>query len=163
LHQIQWRRVTPGESEWQDDGISEAQLNDRRGTGTTGRQSRGLLSGHWSNDRSLAMNDFRAYSPRFASGNLEHNLSLVDHARAIAERAGCSVAQLCIAWVAAQGDDIVPLVGARNRTRLTESLGAAGLSLSSDLLAELNTVFAPGVAAGDRYAAPLMAGLDSER
>ena len=70
--------------------------------------------------------DFRAHSPRFQGENVDRNLALVDALRAIAEAKGVSVAQVAIAWVAAQGRDIVPLVGARRRDRLDRGAGGAG-------------------------------------
>ena len=89
--------------------------------------SRGLISGHWSKAR--MKEGFRAMSPRFQSENLEHNLSLVEKLRVVASDIGGTVAQVAIAWVAAQRTDIIPLVGARQRSRLTESLGALDRSL----------------------------------
>ncbi|MEV7811427.1 aldo/keto reductase [Streptomyces flaveolus] len=125
--------------------------------------SRGLLSGHWSPSRELSGNDFRAHSPRFQGENLEANLRLVQALGRVAERLGATTSQVAIAWVAAQGGDIVPLVGARRRERLAESLGAAGLSLDAETLAEIEKAVPAGAAAGERYAAPMMATLDSER
>ena len=75
--------------------------------------------------------DFRNYAPRFSGENLERNLSLVEALRAVAEAKGATVAQIAIAWVLAQGSDIVPLVGARRRDRLTEALGALDLELTA--------------------------------
>lgn len=80
---------------------------------------RGLISGHWSAGHTSGPGDSRGFGPRFSDGNVEHNLALVDALRRVAEAKGCTVAQLVIAWVAAQGEDIVPLVGARTRERLT--------------------------------------------
>ncbi|MFF4837972.1 aldo/keto reductase [Streptomyces sp. NPDC001315] len=125
--------------------------------------SRGLLSGHWSSSRELSGNDFRAHSPRFQGENLEANLRLVEALGRVAERLGATTSQVAIAWVAAQGDDIVPLVGARRRERLTESLGGATLTLDADALKEIEEAIPSGAAAGERYAAPLLATLDSER
>jgi aryl-alcohol dehydrogenase-like predicted oxidoreductase len=125
--------------------------------------SRGLLSGHWSPDRELAGDDFRAHSPRFADGNLQRNLELVDALGRIAADKGATTAQLAIAWVLAQGEDVVPLVGARRRERLDEALGALDLSLTADDLAAIEAAVPAGAAAGDRYAAAQMAHLDSER
>jgi aryl-alcohol dehydrogenase-like predicted oxidoreductase len=135
------------------------------GIGVTayGVLSRGLLSGHWSRDRALAPGDFRSYSPRFSGDNLDHNLALVEALRGVAERKGASVAQVAIAWVLARGTDIVPLIGARRRDRLTEALGALGLVLDADDLRRIEAAVPSGAAAGDRYAAPQMAHLDSER
>ena len=83
--------------------------------------------------------------------------------RAIAGDLGASVAQVAIAWVAAQGKDIVPLVGARRRDRLTEALGALDVTLTPAHLAALAKAFPPGVAAGARYAEEQLAHLDSEK
>jgi aryl-alcohol dehydrogenase-like predicted oxidoreductase len=121
---------------------------------------RGLLSGHWKAGQSAGPGDFRAFSPRFASGNVEHNLALVEALRRIAEAKGCTVAQLAIAWVAAQGSgDIVPLVGARTRERLAEALPAAQLDLTADDLAEIEEAVPAGSARGDRYPPAFMSSL----
>ncbi|MBA5639774.1 aldo/keto reductase [Duganella sp. LX20W] len=129
--------------------------------------SRGLISGHWTAQRA-GEGDFRGqHSPRFQGDNLRHNLSLVERVRAIADELGVSVAQVAIAWVAAQGAalgaDIVPLVGARSRVRLAEALGAASVHLSAADLARLAQAVPAGAAAGARYNAHAVALLDSER
>ncbi|AWE54542.1 MULTISPECIES: aldo/keto reductase [Streptomyces] len=124
--------------------------------------SRGLISGHFTRDRQLAAQDFRAHSPRFQGDNLRHNLDLVDALRKIAERKGVSVAQIAIAWVLSRGEDIVPLVGARTRERLTESLGALDVTLDEADLTAIEEAVPPGAAAGDRYPAPQMAHLGTE-
>jgi aryl-alcohol dehydrogenase-like predicted oxidoreductase len=128
--------------------------------------ARGLISGHWSKDRSSAR-DFRSNSPRFQGENLDANLMLVDRLRVIAEEIGASPAQVAIAWVAAQGNDhgkdIVPLVGARRRDRLTEALGALDVKLTSDHLQALAEAFPPGAAAGARYPAAQLVHMDSEK
>ncbi|MFE9399244.1 aldo/keto reductase [Streptomyces flavidovirens] len=121
--------------------------------------SRGLISGHWSAGRTAGPGDFRAFSPRFSSGNVEHNLALVEALHRVAEAKGCTVAQLAIAWVAAQGKDIVPLVGARTRERLAEALPAMELTLTADDLAEIEKAVPPGAARGDRYPSVFMSGL----
>ena len=135
------------------------------GIGVTayGVLSRGLLSGHWTPRRELTPGDFRSFSPRFQGENLEHNLALVAALRAIAGARGASVAQVAIAWVLAQGEDIVPLVGARRRDRLQEALGASDLTLGADDLAAIEDAVPAGAAAGSRYPEPAMAALDSER
>ncbi|WP_435223073.1 aldo/keto reductase [Streptomyces sp. Tue6028] len=125
--------------------------------------SRGLISGHFTADRQLTANDFRAMSPRFQGENLRHNLTLVEALRKIAEQKGVSVAQIAIAWVLSRGEDIVPLVGARSRDRLTEALGALDVTLGPDDLAAIEEAVPAGAAAGDRYPAAQMAHLDSER
>jgi aryl-alcohol dehydrogenase-like predicted oxidoreductase len=124
--------------------------------------ARGLISGHWSKERSGAQ-DFRHISPRFQGANLDGNLALVESLRAIADRIGASVAQVAIAWVLAQGNDIVPLVGARRRDRLAEALGALEVKLTAADLADLAKAFPPGVAAGGRYPEEHLAHLDSEK
>jgi aryl-alcohol dehydrogenase-like predicted oxidoreductase len=125
--------------------------------------SRGLISGHWDKDQGKAGGDFRAHSPRFQDDNVDRNLALVEALRTIAEAKGVSVAQIAIAWVAAQGDDIVPLVGARTRSRLAESLGSQEVTLSADDLAAFERAGPRDAAAGARYAEAQMAHLDSER
>jgi aryl-alcohol dehydrogenase-like predicted oxidoreductase len=120
--------------------------------------SRGLISGHWSAGRA-GPGDSRSFSPRFSSGNVEHNLALVAALGRVAEAKGCTVAQLAIAWVAAQGEDIVPLVGARTRERLAEALPALELRLGPDDLAEIETAVPAGAARGDRYPTAFMSAL----
>ena len=124
--------------------------------------SRGLISGHWSKDRS-GTQDFRLMNPRFQGANLQTNLALVEPLRAIADDLGASVAQVAIAWVAAQGKDIVPLIGARRRDRLTEALGAPDVKLTPAHLAKLAKAFPPGAAAGGRYPEEQLAHMDSEK
>ncbi|MGE3270056.1 MAG: aldo/keto reductase, partial [Chloroflexota bacterium] len=125
--------------------------------------SRGLLGGHVTRGQALAPDDFRAHSPRFAGENLDHNLSLVDALREVAEARGASVAQVAIAWVLSRGEDIVPLIGARRRDRLSEALGALNLALSPHDLAEIERALPHEAVRGDRYPTPMMAMLDSER
>jgi aryl-alcohol dehydrogenase-like predicted oxidoreductase len=124
--------------------------------------SRGLISGHWSKARS-SEKDFRAMSPRFQGTNLDHNLALVEKLRSVAASMDATVAQVAIAWVAAQGENIVPLIGARRRDRLSEALGALSLTLSPAQLRALTDAVPPEAVAGERYAAAQMAHLDSER
>jgi aryl-alcohol dehydrogenase-like predicted oxidoreductase len=147
-------------------GIEQSILPTARelGTGITayGVLSRGLLSGHWTPSRELAAGDFRGMSPRFQGENLERNLALVDALRTVADHRGATVAQVAVAWVASRGDDIVPLVGARTRDRLTESLGALDLTLSTEDLEAIERAIPEGAAAGARYAEAQMTHLDSE-
>lgn len=146
-------------------GIEAAILPTLRdlGIGVTayGVLSRGLISGHWRKGASGAT-DFRTYSPRFQDGNVDANLALVDALRAIAEARSVTVAQIAIAWVAAQGSDIVPLVGARTRVRLSEALGAIDLKLDANDLAVIEATMPACAVAGQRYAPEMMAHLDSE-
>ncbi|WAZ26325.1 aldo/keto reductase [Streptomyces cinnabarinus] len=120
---------------------------------------RGLISGHWSAARSSAPGDSRAVSPRFSHENVAHNLALVEALRRVADAKGCTVAQFAIAWVAAQGEDIVPLVGARTRARLAEALPALDLNLTPDDLAEVEKAVPRGAVRGDRYPSAFMSGL----
>ena len=137
------------------------------GIGVTayGVLSRGLLSGHWSKEReqSLTPHDFRASAPRFTGENLERNLALVEALRRIAEARGATVAQVAIAWVLSRGEDVVPLVGARTRERLAESLGALEVELAQEDLARIEETVPVDAVAGERYHAQQMAILDSER
>ena len=123
--------------------------------------SRGLISGHWKKDNSLP-GDTRAFIPRFQAANVDANLALVDALRNIAHTKAASVAQVAIAWVLAQGENIVPLIGARRRDQLTESLGATSITLTASDLAAIARAVPKGAASGDRYPTPLMAHLDSE-
>ncbi|MFJ6460354.1 aldo/keto reductase [Streptomyces sp. NPDC091387] len=120
---------------------------------------RGLISGHWSAGRSAGPGDSRGRSPRFSEENVAHNLALVEALRRIAEAKGCTVAQLAIAWVAAQGEGIVPLVGARTRQRLTEALPALDVRLTPEDLAGIEEAVPLGAARGDRYPAAFMSAL----
>ncbi|MFJ2704816.1 aldo/keto reductase [Streptomyces sp. NPDC087428] len=148
-------------------GIEDAILPTCRelGVGITayGVLSRGLLSGHWTQQRETTDRDFRSHAPRFQGENLQRNLALVEKLRALAGERGATVTQAAIAWVAAQGQDIVPVVGARTRAQLTESLAAADLKLSADDLAALERIAPPEAVSGTRYAEWQMAYLDSER
>ncbi|MDR3429559.1 aldo/keto reductase [Silvimonas sp.] len=125
--------------------------------------SRGLISGHWTPERSLQKGDFRGVSPRFSGDNLVHNLALVDTLRGIAQAKGVTVAQIAIAWVLARGEDIVPLVGARRRERLAESLAALDVPLSAADLAQIENAIPADAAAGERYPAAQLAHMDSEK
>ncbi len=124
--------------------------------------SRGLISGHWQK-KPHAPGDFRAHSPRFQGANADANLALVEALRRVAEAKGITVAQAAIAWVSAQGGDIVPLIGARRRDQLAESLGAAEVTLDADDIAAIERAVPKGTAAGTRYPAPAMTDLDSEK
>jgi aryl-alcohol dehydrogenase-like predicted oxidoreductase len=124
--------------------------------------SRGLIGGHWRKD-SVAAGDFRAFSPRFQAGNVDANLALVDALRKVADLRNISVAQAAIAWVAHQGPDIVPVIGARRRDRLAEALGACEVALDQEALSAIERAVPKDAAAGARYPDAAMAHLDSER
>ena len=125
--------------------------------------SRGLLSGHWTPGAGVGGGDFRSHSPRFSGGNLEHNLVLVEALRTVADTRGATVAQAAIAWVLSRGDDIIPLVGARARERLSEALGALELDLTAEDLTAIEAAVPHEAVLGSRYEEAQMAMLDSER
>jgi aryl-alcohol dehydrogenase-like predicted oxidoreductase len=133
------------------------------GTGITayGVLSRGLISGHWAPGQD--QRDFRGHLPRFSGDNLQRNLGLVEALRAVAGERGATVAQVAIAWVLSRGEDVVPLVGARQRDRLSESLGALDLGLGENDLAAIEAAVPADSASGTRYDAMQMSMLDSEK
>jgi aryl-alcohol dehydrogenase-like predicted oxidoreductase len=145
-----------------EDGILQACRELGIGITAYGVLSRGLISGHW-RKAGAGAKDFRTRSPRFQAGNVERNLELVEALREIAEDKGVSVAQLAIAWVMARGEDIVPLIGARRRDRLRESLEALDVRLTPEEMARIEAAVPRGAAAGERYAPAQMSMLDSER
>lgn len=124
--------------------------------------SRGLISGHWTKP-DMAKGDFRAASPRFQGENADRNLALVEALRSVAEARGVTVAQIAIAWVLAQGQDIVPVIGARRRDRLAEALGALDVALTADDLAAIERAMPRDAAAGERYPEHQMGMLDGGR
>lgn len=123
--------------------------------------SRGLISDR-AKDETMPPGEIRSRMPRFAGANYARNLALVEALRAIARDKGASVAQLAIAWVRAQGDDVIPLVGARRRSQLAEAIGACDVALTADDLARIARAVPPDAVAGARYAPALMEHLDSE-
>jgi aryl-alcohol dehydrogenase-like predicted oxidoreductase len=110
---------------------------------------RGFLTGGFRSADQLGADDFRRANPRFAEGNLQQNLRIVDEVGAVAKEAGATPAQVAIAWLLAQGDDIAPIPGTKHVSRLEENATAAELELSADQLKRLEAV--PS-AVGDRYA-----------
>jgi pyridoxine 4-dehydrogenase len=125
--------------------------------------SRGLISGHWQKGQGSSAGDFRGMSPRFQDGNIDQNLALVEELRKIAEAKRVSVAQIAIAWVAAQGHDIVPLIGARRRDRLTEALGSRAVTLTASDIATIENAVPKDAAAGSRYPTAMLRHMDSEK
>jgi aryl-alcohol dehydrogenase-like predicted oxidoreductase len=123
--------------------------------------SRGLLSGGTARD--ITTSDPRTRFPRFAGENLPRNLALLDALEGIAAERGVTAAQLAIAWVCSRGDDIIPLIGAKRRDRLAESLVGVGLTLAASEIAAIEAAVPAGQVAGDRYDAGGMGTLDSER
>ena len=124
--------------------------------------ARGLIGGHWA-ESPHKRGDSRLANPRFSEDNLGRNLALVEALRAVAQEIGVTVAQAAVAWVASRGSDIVPLIGAKTRMRLTESLGAADLALTDDQLVAIEAAVPAKRVAGERYPAAHMTALDSER
>ena len=122
---------------------------------------RGMLTGAIGKNTPLADNDFRRISPRFQADNLDANLRLVDVVKTLAVERGCTPAQLALAWLLAQGPDILPIPGTRRISALEENLGAVGVKLSAADLARLDAALPPGVAAGDRYPPEGMKGLNA--
>ena len=112
---------------------------------------RGFLTGTFRAPADLAPGDSRSFMPRFQVGNFEHNARLVEKMDEIAARKRCTLAQLALAWLLAQGPDIVPIPGTKRRERLEENLGALDLDLESDDLRLLDEAAPPGFAAGTRY------------
>jgi aryl-alcohol dehydrogenase-like predicted oxidoreductase len=125
--------------------------------------SRGLLSGHVQADTFAGKQDFRAFAPRFTGENGAANLKLVAALGAVAERLNATPAQAAIAWALHKGEDIIPLVGARRRDRLSEALGARTLTLSPEDIANLEAAVPVTAVAGARYDDHGMAMLDSEQ
>ena len=117
---------------------------------------RGFLTAKITSLDDLADNDWRRSMPRFEQENFGRNLELVGRIKSLAARKGCSPAQLALAWVLAQGDDIVPIPGTKRRRYLEENIGALDVHLAPDELAEIDAIFPAGAAAGSRYSAPGM-------
>ena len=113
--------------------------------------SRGMLTGQVRSYDDLGENDFRRYSPRFQGGNFERNMELVDHVTQLAEKRGCTPSQLALAWLHAQGDDVVPIPGADRPEFVSENVGALGIQLDAEELSMIDNIFPLGVTAGDRY------------
>ena len=121
---------------------------------------RGFLSGDIKSIDDLAPDDFRRTNPRFAGDNFQKNLDLVDAVGAIAADKGVTAAQLALAWVLAQGEDLVPIPGTRRITTLEQNAAAADIVLTPDDLARIEAVFPRGAAAGERYAPGGMSSLN---
>ncbi len=121
---------------------------------------RGFLSGDIKSIDDLAPDDFRRTNPRFAGDNFQKNLDLVDAVGAIAADKGVTAAQLALAWVLSQGEDLVPIPGTRRITTLEQNAAAADIVLTPDDLARIEAVFPRGAAAGERYAPGGMSSLN---
>lgn len=112
---------------------------------------RGFLTGDFQKPEDVAADDYRRHMPRFQSGNFEHNLQLVEKIKEIAREKSCTPAQVALAWLVAQGEDIIPIPGTKHRGRLEENLRALEIELSKDDLLLIDEAAPPGFAAGTRY------------
>ena len=117
---------------------------------------RGFLTGAITKPEDFEEGDFRRTNPRFQGENFARNLQLVKQVELLAEEKGCSPAQLALAWVLAQGQDVVPIPGTKRRSRLDENLGALDVQLSKEELASIDRIFPAEAVAGTRYAAAAM-------
>jgi aryl-alcohol dehydrogenase-like predicted oxidoreductase len=112
---------------------------------------RGFLTGQITSPEDFPEDDFRRFHPRFTGENFERNIALVREVEAMAREKGCTTAQLALAWVLAQGDDIVPIPGTKRTKYLDENIAALDVKLSDDDLRRLDQILPPGAAAGERY------------
>ena len=112
---------------------------------------RGFLTGQITSPEDFPEDDFRRFHPRFTGENFDKNIDLVREVEAMAKEKGCTTAQLALAWVLAQGEDIVPIPGTKRRKYLDENIAALDVELSSDDLRRLDEILPPGAAAGERY------------
>ena len=120
---------------------------------------RGFLTGQIRSENDFAEDDFRRHSPRFQGENFTRNLELVDRAKELADRKGCTPAQLALAWLLAQGEHVVPIPGTKKRDRLRENLGAVDIDLGVEDLQLLDQMAPAGATAGARY--PNMSTIDT--
>jgi len=117
---------------------------------------RGFLTGQFKKFEDLEADDYRRFSPRFQGDNFQKNLDLVKQVELMAREKDCQPSQLALAWVLAQGDDVVPIPGTKRRKYLEENAGAVEIDLTIDDLRRLNEVFPTGAAAGQRYPEHMM-------
>lgn len=121
---------------------------------------RGMLTGAVSRPDQFAENDFRRIAPRFAGDNFDRNLALVEQVKALAAQKGCTAGQVALAWLLAQGPEILPIPGTKRIKYLEENVGAASVTLTDAEVKALSDALPPGVAAGDRYSAEGMRGVN---
>ena len=124
--------------------------------------ARGFLAGRVRADEDLEEGDLRRTMPRFQGDNLTRNLALYDRFSALAEEAGCTPAQLSLAWLLTRGDHIVPIPGTTSIRHLEENLAAGDFGLAPDVVAEIDTLLEPGAVAGARYPEAAQADVDTE-
>jgi len=117
---------------------------------------RGFLTGAIRSPEDFDPDDYRRTSPRFQGENFAHNLALVEQIKQMAEDKGVSAGQLALAWVLAQGPDIIPIPGTRRPERLRENIAALDIQLTADDLTRINAIFPPNIAAGARYPEAVM-------
>jgi len=117
---------------------------------------RGFLTGKITAPADLPVTDFRRNSPRFQQENLEKNVAIVRALEGLAKEKNCTPSQLALAWVLAQGDDVIPIPGTKRLAYLRENIGAVDVELTAEDLRKLSIAFPKGVAAGERYPAAQM-------
>ena len=118
---------------------------------------RGFLTGQFQSPDDFPEDDFRRFHPRFTGENFDKNIALVREVEGMAKEKGCTTAQLALAWVLAQGDDIVPIPGTKHVRYLDDNIGALDVMLTAEELERLDAILPPGAAAGERYHASGMA------
>lgn len=121
---------------------------------------RGFLTGQIRRIEDLPEDDYRRQAPRFQGENFQKNLDLVSAVEVISREKGCTPAQFALAWLLAQGDDVVPIPGTKRRARLEENVGALEVQITHEDRARIDSILPPGAASGSRYAAPQMQALN---
>ena len=112
---------------------------------------RGFLTGAFKSPDDFAVDDYRRASPRFQGENFARTLALVERVKKLAAESGLTASQLALAWVLAQGEDIVPIPGTKHRKYVEQNAAAVEVALTPEIVEELKTIFPPDAAAGDRY------------
>jgi aryl-alcohol dehydrogenase-like predicted oxidoreductase len=121
---------------------------------------RGFLTGQIQKFEDLGEDDFRRYLPRFQGENFNKNLDLVKHVKEISQQKGCKPSQLALAWLLAQGDDIVPIPGTKRISYLEENIGSLDVSLTAEDLKRIDEIAPVGAASGERYSTQAMSSLN---
>ena len=121
---------------------------------------RGFLTGQIKDNSRFDEKDFRKDNPRFIGENFKKNLEFISRVEKMASEKGCTPAQLALAWVLAQGNDIVPIPGTKRRKYLEENIAALDIKLTADELSRINEIAPPGIAAGERYNEEMMKAID---
>jgi aryl-alcohol dehydrogenase-like predicted oxidoreductase len=135
-----------------EDGILETTRELGIGFVAYSPLGRGFLTGRFRSPDDFAADDFRRFQPRFQGESFQRNLDLVERVTEMAAEKGVTAGQLALAWVLAQGDDVVPIPGTKRRSYLEENIAASEVELTADDLAQIEEAFPQGVASGDRYA-----------